>query len=248
MSVRTHAALAEARDDVPLDRLYRLSDEQYRRMVDAGILDEDSVEFADGIVRISHPPSSELVDQLFRLSVEQYHEAARLDILTTNDRAELLEGWLVAKMTKKPPHTIAKGLVQDELIRLAPAGWYVAMEEPVSTVESEPEPDAMIVRGRRRDYQDRQPGPSDVPLVVEVADSTLRDDRRAKRRIYARAGIATYWIVNLIDGQVEVHTEPTGPGDSPTYGRREVFGPDAEIPVVLDGHEVGRVAVREILP
>jgi Uma2 family endonuclease len=230
MSVGTHAAPAGARDDVPVDRLYRLGDDQFRRMVDAGILDDRSGERSP------------------RLSVAQYHEAARLGILTPDDRVELLEGWLVAKMTKKPPHTIAKGLVLDELIRVTPAGWYVVIEDPVSTAESEPEPDAMIVRGRRRDYRDRQPGPGDVALVVEVADSTLADDRRTKRRIYGRAGVAIYWIVNLVDGRVEVYTEPTGPDDAPGYARREVFGPDAEIPVLLDGREVGRVAVRDVLP
>ncbi len=248
MSVGTHAALAEARDDVPIDRLYRLSDEQYRGMVDAGILDDDSVELRDGILWLRHPTSPEPSDQLARLSVEQYHEAARLGILTSNDRAELLEGWLVAKRTKYPPHTIAKGLLLDELIRITPAGWYVVIEDPVSTAESEPEPDAMIVRGRRRDYRDRQPGPGDVALVVEVADSSLADDRRRKRRIYGRAGVTVYWIVNLVDRQVEVHTEPSGPADSPGYGRHEVFGPDAEIPVILDGREVGRVAVCDVLP
>lgn len=248
MSVGTHTTPAEAHDDVPVDRFYRLSDDQYRRMVGAGILHDDSVELSGGVLRMRHPASSEPSDQFFRMSVEEYHEAARLGILTESDRVELLEGWLVAKVTKKPPHTIAKGLVQDELIRITPAGWYVVIEDPVSTPESEPEPDAMIVRGRRRDFRDRQPGPRDVALVVEVADSTLADDRRNKRRIYARAGIATYWIVNLIDGQVEVHTEPSGPAPSPGYSRREVFGPDAEIPVLLDGREVGRVAVQDVLP
>lgn len=247
MSVGTHTIPAETHDDVPADRLYRLSDDQFRQMVDAGLLD-DSVELLNGVLRMRHPASPEPGDQFFRMSVEGYHEAARLGILTESDRVELLEGWLVAKMTKKPPHTIAKGLVQDELIRVTPAGWYVVIEDPVSTAESEPEPDAMIVRGRRRDYRDRQPGPGDVPLVVEVADSSLGEDRRTKRRIYAKAGIATYWIVNLIDCQVEVHTEPSGPIPPPTYGHREVFGPDAEVPIVLDGHEVGRVAVRDILP
>ena len=247
MSVGTHTTPAEAHDDVPVDRLYRLSTDQFRQMIDAGLLD-DSVELLDGVLRMRHPASPEPSDQFFRMSVEDYHEAARLGILTESDRVELLEGWLVAKMTKKPPHTIAKGLVQDELIRITPAGWYVVIEDPVSTAESEPEPDAMIVRGRRRDYRDRQPGPGDVPLVVEVADSSLGEDRRIKRRIYAKAGIATYWIVNLVDGQVEVHTEPTEPGDPPDYAHREVLGPDAEVPVILDGREVGRIMVRDILP
>ena len=80
---------------------------------------------------------------------------AEADILTADDRIELLEGWLVAKMTKKPPHEIAKGLAQDLLIPLAPPGWFVTIEDPVLAVDSEPEPDLMIVRGARRDYRER---------------------------------------------------------------------------------------------
>ncbi|HEY2155381.1 MAG TPA: Uma2 family endonuclease [Isosphaeraceae bacterium] len=230
MSVGTHAALAEARDDVPIDRLYRLSDDQLRRMIDAGLLAADAS------------------DQLVRLSVAQYDEAIRLGILTENDPIELIEGWLVTKMSKNRPHSIATTLVLRVLSQLVPAGWYVAVQDPVATGDSEPEPDAMIVRGDVFDYPDRQPGAGNVGLLVEVAESTLAYDRSVKRRIYARAGVSTYWIVNLVDRQVEVHTEPSGPAQSPGYARREAFGPDAEIPVVLDGHEVGRVAVRDVLP
>lgn len=230
MSVGTHTTAAEAHDDVPVDRLYRLSDDQSRRMIDAGIL------------------AAEASAPFVRLSVAQYDEATRLGILTENDPIELIEGWLVTKMSKNRPHSISLTLVLRVLNGLVPAGWYVAAQDPVATGDSEPEPDAMLVRGDLFDYPDRQPGARDVGLLVEVAESTPAYDRSAERRIYARAGVSTYWIVNLVDRQVEVHTEPSGPVDSPTYARREVFGPDAEIPVVLDGQEIGRVAVRDLLP
>jgi hypothetical protein len=248
MAVGTHSALDEAHDDVPLDRLYPLSDDQYRRMVDAGILDEEVVERRDGLLSVRHPASPELSDQLFRMSAEQYDKAAWLDILTKYDPIELIEGLLIARVRKTPPHSVSTNLLRDVLTRMAPEGWYVSSHSPITTDDSEPEPDVLLVRGDVRDYLDRHPRPADVALVVEVADSTLGYDRITKRRIYARAFVSTYWIVNLIDRQVEVHTEPSGPGDSPNYGRREVFGPDAEIAVVLDGREVGRVAVRDVLP
>jgi len=170
---------------------------------------------------------------------------ARAGILVDGEPVELVEGWLVVKMTKNPPHTVATGLVRDALSQAIPAGWFVVSQDPITTVDSEPEPDAMIVRGHRRDYRDRHPNPGDVGLVVEVAESSLPDDRTTKKRMYARAGIVHYWIVNLIAGQVEAHSEPT---DADGFTRRDVFGRDAEVPIVLDGREVGRITVRNILP
>jgi Uma2 family endonuclease len=173
---------------------------------------------------------------------------AREGILTKDDRIELLEGWLIAKMGKNPPHTIAKTLTRDALIAITPAGWFVATEDPVISVDSEPEPDASIVRGSIRDYLDRTPGPQDVALVVEVANSSLSRDRSRKKRLYARSGFIIYWIVNLVDRRIEVYTHPTGPAKRPDYLHRQDFGPDDMIPVVIAGHEMGRLAVRDLLP
>lgn len=185
---------------------------------------------------------------IYRLSVEQYHAMARAGILTEDDPVELLEGWLVQKMTKHRPHVIATGLVRRELERLLPSGWYVAIQDPITTAESEPEPDVAVVRGEERDYPDRHPGPQDVPLVVEIADSSLEQDRGAKKRLYARAGIAVYWIVNLVERQIEIYTEPTGPAANPDYRQRRDYGLADSIPVVLDGAEIFSLAVRDLLP
>jgi Uma2 family endonuclease len=125
-----------------------------------------------------------------RLSVEQYHQMLRSGILHTEDRVELLEGWLVDKMTKHPPHRVATRLTRGVLEKLVPAGWYVDSQEPVTTIDSEPEPDVCVVRGAPRDYVDRHPGPRDVGMLVEVADESLLRDRGIKKRLYARAQIA----------------------------------------------------------
>ena len=71
---------------------------------------------------------------------------------------------------------------------------------------------------------------------------------REKKRLYARVRIPVYWIVNLVNRQIEVYSDPTGPSKKPDYRRHEDYGADAEVPVVLDGKEVGRVKVKEILP
>jgi Uma2 family endonuclease len=161
---------------------------------------------------------------------------------------ELLEGWLVIKMPKNPPHSASTSKTRRHLTEVLPGGWSVDVQEPVTTPDSEPEPDLAVIRGLREDYVERHPGPDDVGLVVEIAETSLVRDRGWKKRIYAAAGIPVYWIVNLVDRQVEVLAQPSGPGERPDYGTRQIFLPGEEIPVVLDGREVGRIAVRDLLP
>jgi Uma2 family endonuclease len=172
----------------------------------------------------------------------------RVGILAESDRVELLEGLLVAKMTKNPPYIVTTGLVQDALVACVPQGWHVSVQDPVETATSEPEPDVKLVRGARRDYLQRRPGPGDLALVVEVSDNTLKDDRTMKQVVYAAAGISPYWIVNLIDCQLEVYTDPSGPATSPGYGHREILGPAESVRVVVDGVDVGQISVADILP
>jgi len=83
---------------------------------------------------------------------------------------------------------------------------------------------------------------------VEVAESTLAQDRGLKKSIYAEAGIPVYWIVNLVDRQIEVFTQPTGPTEQPTYANCEIIPADGEVPVIIDGREVARLKVADILP
>jgi Uma2 family endonuclease len=185
---------------------------------------------------------------IMRLSVEQYHKMMETGILWSGDPVELLEGWLVIKMSKNPPHVYSTSRLRDVLSDLVPAGWFVNSQDPITTMESEPEPDASIIRGDRRDYLIGHPTPKEVALIAEVADSSLAYDRGIKKRIFARAAIPVYWIVNLEDRCVEVYTDPTGPADEPDFRHREVFGEVECAPVVLDGREIGKVEVKVLLP
>ncbi len=184
---------------------------------------------------------------IWRLSIAQYHQMVQSGILTDDDPVELLEGWLVTRMPKNPPHRLTTQLVREALAHLLPIGWYVDAQEPITTTDSEPEPDVVVVRGDRRDYRDRHPGPVDLALVVEVADSTLQRDRTTKQRLYAAAGIVVYWIVNLVDGQLEVYEGPTGPTEAPHYAQRTDYQRDATVPLILDGQTVGVIAVATVL-
>jgi Uma2 family endonuclease len=84
-------------------------------------------------------------------------------------------------------------------------------------------------------------------LVVEIADTTLTFDR-TKRLIYARAGSAVYWIVNIGDRRIEAYTSPHGTGEDADYQSRQDFGEADAVPVTLDGVEIGRIVVRDVLP
>ena len=187
-------------------------------------------------------------DPIWRFSVREYHEMIRTGILTEDDPVELLDGWLVPKMTKNPPHSAATRLVRHALERIVPPGWYVDSQDAITLATSEPEPDVVVARGDDRTYLDRHPGPEDVALVVEVADASLHRDRTSKKRLYAQAGIPVYWIVDLVERRVEVYTDPSGPTDEPDYRQHCTFGNSEEVPLVVAGREVGRIAASAVLP
>ena len=94
---------------------------------------------------------------IHRLSVAQYEAMGRAGILTPDDRVELLEGWLIEKMTKNPPHRIATHQARVALAQIVPPGWYVESQEPIVTADSEPEPDVAVIRGTTQDYVTTNP-------------------------------------------------------------------------------------------
>ena len=185
----------------------------------------------------------------YRLTLDQYRRLVDAGILDGRKRVYLWDGILVEKMTKNPPHVIAQGSLLDETKALVPRGWYVGQDQPIEFPGANiPEPDLTIVRGRSRDYPDRPPLAADVALVAEVSDSSLRFDQGEMLRAYAASAIPVYWIVNIPDARIEVHTDPTGPAELPTYRKVEHHVAGQVVPLVLDGREVGRIAVADILP
>ena len=128
------------------------------------------------------------------------------------------------------------------------AAYHVRMQGPIDLgPHSEPEPDVAVVLGKREDFSHAHP--KAAVLVVEVSDSALRSDRARKGNLYARAALADYWIVNLVDGQVEVYRNPQ-PDASQLYGFRYAdrldFKPLAQIaPLALPGI---LIPVQQLLP
>jgi Uma2 family endonuclease len=198
----------------------------------------------------TEPPVAIPTEPIWRLSVAQYHAMAQAGILEEDDRLELLEGWLVAKMTKNPPHRLATGLLQDALLALLPSNCHLNIQEPITLTDSEPEPDLTVVRGQRLDYRDRHPDAASVAMVVEVADATLERDRGIKQRIYARSGIPVYWILNLRDRQLEVYTQPATPSQTsnsdPAYLQCTIFNETQSISVSLMEQELGSIRIQDL--
>src|SRR5262249_16174601 len=100
-------------------------------------------------------------------------------------------------MHHNPPHDRVIQRANRIFMRPLPAGWDLRIRSAITLPDSEPEPDIAIVRGDDSTYEHRHPGPSNIEVLIEVSDSTLAGDRRDKSRIYARAKIACYWIVNF---------------------------------------------------
>ncbi len=205
---------------------------------------------------VLHPSTTSLnfkvasipLDPIWRLSVAQYHEMIRSGILTSDDQVELLEGWLIPKLPKNPPHRIVTKLTRDALEEIVPDDCYVDSQEPITLPDSEPEPDVVIVRGETRDYQNSHPEAADILLIVEVSDSTLDKDRGVKKRSYARAGIPVYWIINLVNETCEYYSSPKMFATDPDYQNCQIYSSIHEVPVIIDDQEVGRLNLRAILP
>jgi Uma2 family endonuclease len=193
-------------------------------------------------------PSSASHQSLRRFSVAEYRRMIETGILDEDDRVELLEGYVVLKTPRNPPHDSRIQRLQKRFYRLLPPGWDVRSQSAITLSDSEPEPDLAVVRGDDTLYQTRHPAPADIGLLVEVAESTLDRDRADKGRIYARAGVPIYWIVNLIDKCLEVYTQPSGPTATSGYVQRQDYGAGDSVPLVLDGVTVATIAAAELLP
>jgi len=160
-------------------------------------------------------------------------------------RVELIDGYVVVKMSQKPPHFWSVDATEEALRAVVPPSWSVRREGPARIPDfDEPEPDLAVARGSRDNYRTRHTEPSDIGLLVEVSDTCLERDRGQKLSAYARGRIPVYWIVNLVDRQVEVYSNPA----AGTYDCRVDFTAGQEVPVVIDGAEVGRISVTSILP
>ncbi len=182
----------------------------------------------------------------FRWSRAEFYRLADLGCFQDR-RVELIEGEIIEMPVPKPPHVMAMNLTQDVLRSAFGSGFYVRTQSPLNVgTMSDAEPDLVVVPGGPRDYPEH---PTNALLVVEVSESMLAYDRGRKGSLYAAGGIADYWIVNLVDRQLEVYRNPVPDLNEPSgfrYDDRTILTFGAKIaPLALLGTTI---AVADLLP
>lgn len=188
-----------------LDSVHRFNVDEYHRMGELGILPEHGVELIEGRIVFAG-------DRPWRFDVDDYYRLAEAGILTEDDRVELIDGEIIDMAPAGSRHAacvsrlnrLLVGRVRDAIVRV---------QDPLRVWgPTEPEPDLAVVRFREDFYIEHHPTPGDVLLVVEVADSSVGRDRTEKAEMYATVGIREYWLVDLTQSAVLVHTSPSGAG------------------------------------
>lgn len=180
---------------------------------------------------------------LYRLSITEYLAILESGALADAEHIELLDGWMVQKMTKNPRHRNGVSRARRLLESVLPEGWFVETEQSVITLNNLPEPDIMVIRGDIAQLPDRHFEAQELGLVVEVSDSSLPIDRTAKYRLYAAAPIPEYWILNLNNNTLEVYTEPDGVED---YRQKCTYTSDQSVMFRLNGMETATLALGRL--
>ncbi len=159
---------------------------------------------------IETPP----LNNLKSWTVQDYHRMNELEIIDPNERTELIAGQITIMVAKGTPHVLALRVLASELeALLVNQPVFVSTQDPIHLDDfSEPEPDLAIIKGNMFDYADRHPQPANIYLVVEVASSTLKQDCEIKDKLYAKASIADYWVIDITNYQVHIFRDPTPTG------------------------------------
>jgi Uma2 family endonuclease len=185
------------------------------------------------------------------LSVEQWTAMIEAGVVPEDRRVFLRDGRLYEKTAKTKSHGYVGAALNRALISRLPEGWSVWPEcTVVLDARNAPLPDFSVIRGSNPlDYgaPERYPVAGDVGILIEVAVTSLRGNLTLSLGTYARAGVAVYWVVDVVGRRILVHSEPRMVGQRGEYGRVESYGPGQVVPLVLDGVEVGRVPVDEVV-
>src|SRR5262245_47704747 len=185
---------------------------------------------------------------LRRWTRAEYDRLIEAGTFSAGKPVELLGGELMVSEPQGSAHYTAIGLVEDALRAALGPGWLVRSQGPLALDhDSEPEPDVAVTRGTRRDYSREHP--ARPALVVEVAESSLALDRERKGSLYARAGIADYWILNLVDRVLEVYRRPITDDAAPfgwRYASAEVRAPGSSAAPLAE--QAARIFISELLP
>jgi Uma2 family endonuclease len=184
---------------------------------------------------------------IYQMTPRQFRKAIDAGVFGEN-RVELLGG-VPFVMAENPPHIQVCLRILRLFFALAPEPqWVVDKVRCLKLGRWLPLPDLVVLRGPETAYTTRLARGGDVVLLVEVSDTSYAKDSGPKLRRYATYRIPVYWIVDLNRRIVEVRTGPYGEGKQAGYAHCDVYREGDQIPVELDGQEVGRVAVSDLLP
>lgn len=187
-------------------------------------------------------PITATVSKEFLWSLERYHKAIDTGVFTEEDKIELLYGQIYHLMPAGTPHEECVSLL-GEFFRYRFGREYRYREEKSITIPnlaSEPEPDFVVVLNKS--YANQRPQLEDILFLAEVANSSLRHDRKIKVELYAEANLAEYWIINLVSRNIEVYLNPSP--DEKVYGSVNHYK-ESE---TFTSPFAGEVVVAELLP
>jgi Uma2 family endonuclease len=177
---------------------------------------------------------------LYRLTSDQFMKMIEAGIIADNEDVELWDGVLY-RMTKHELHNLIVMRTAEAFRPVIPPGYHVREEKSSKDgTYSLPEPDVAVAREKMGDSFPDPPDLARLALIVEVDHSTGRADRVVKSRRYAARSVPVYWIIKAKRRVVQVFDMPQGQGKSARYTRMRLFSGNDEIPIVIDGQEVGR--------
>jgi Uma2 family endonuclease len=182
----------------------------------------------------------------FRWTREQFYHLADQGFFQ-HRRVELIDGEILEMPVPKPAHVMSTFLAEDALRMAFGAGFWIRTQVPLNLSDAtDAEPDISVVQGKPRDYPEH---PTTALLVVEVSETTLDYDRDRKGSLYAAAGLADYWIINLIDSQLEVYRNPIVDPAEPfgyRYADKLILGRGDSIAPLAAPH--ASIAIADLLP
>jgi Uma2 family endonuclease len=176
-----------------------------------------------------------------RFTVKEYYQMAQAGILSEDDRVELIEGEIIEMAPVGRRHATSVRRVIRLFSRRVGRRAIVDIQDPIHLGEhSEPQPDAVLLRPRLDLYASGHPQPEDILLLIEVADTTASYDREIKIPLYAQAGIAEVWLVDLEGDAIEVYRQPGPEGyrQVQIVRRGEALAPEALPDLMLRAEDI----------
>jgi Uma2 family endonuclease len=237
-------------DEIEPER-FRWTTDEYYRAAELGVFEGRHVELIDGdiMLKTDHDRLTDYNGEgeppRFQWTSDQYNLLGEAGVFD-GKRVELVEGEIIEMAPMGPRHFVAINLVAEVLTSVFGKGFFVSSQNQLDVDKrSQPEPDIAVLKGSPRDYVGGHP--KTLVLAVEVADSSIQRDRIYKTKLYAKAGIEDYWIVNLADNCLEVYRKPVNDVELGfVYLEKSVLGEDESIsPLAIPD---AAISVADILP